>query len=74
MDKDMNEFDKLADELAEKKYQLRVEHNHGDMKWYAYYAQKESTINLFDKDEHRLTMADTPTEAIKNLKEAISNG
>ena len=65
----MNEFDEIADELVERQYQLRIEHNHGDMKWYAYYARKGSTVNLFDKDEHRSTMADTPTEALKKLKE-----
>lgn len=28
-----NELDQLADSLIEKKYQLRIEHNHADMKW-----------------------------------------
>lgn len=65
----INDFDKLADELVEKKYQLRVEHNHGDMKWYAYYARKGSTVQLFDLDEHHYCFGDTPTEALKKLKE-----
>lgn len=60
-------FDEIADELVEKKYQLRIEHNHSDMKWYAYYARKGSTVNLFDEEEHTLTMSDTPTEALKKL-------
>lgn len=65
-----NELDRLANELVERKYQLRVEHNHGDMQWYAYYARKGATVNLFDEDEHRGTMASTPTEALRNLKES----
>jgi len=36
----MNEFDRLADDLVERQYQLRVEHNHSTMRWYAYYARK----------------------------------
>jgi len=63
----MNNFDKLADELIEKHYQLRVEHNHGDMKWYAYYAGKGSTVNLFDEDYHTITASDTPTKALNKL-------
>lgn len=62
-------FDTLAETLVEKRYQLRVEHNHKDMKWYAYYAGKNSYIELFDESYHSYTAADTPTEALKNLKE-----
>lgn len=68
----MTDFDKLADNLVERKYQLRIEHNHGDMKWYAYYARKGAEVNLFDEgyeEEHRQTMSDTPTEALKKLRE-----
>lgn len=65
----MNEFDELADGLIERKYQLRVEHNHGDMKWYAYYSRREGK-ELFDEDEDWLTASETPTEALKKLKKA----
>jgi hypothetical protein len=68
----MNDFDKLADELVEKKYQLRIEHNHSDMKWYAYYSGKNSHIELFDEQDHTLTMSDTPTEAIQKLRGATA--
>lgn len=64
----MNEFDILADKLVEKKYQLRVEHNHSDMKWYAYYAGRNQK-NLFDDDIDWETGSDSPTEAIKKLQE-----
>lgn len=59
-------FDKLADNLIEKRYQLRIEHNHGDMKWYAYYAGKENR-QLFDDDIDWETASDTPTGALENL-------
>lgn len=69
----MGDFDKLADEMIERKYQLRIEHNHGDMKWYAYYA-RTSGRRLFESDlygsgeEDWKTAADTPTEALEKLK------
>lgn len=70
----MNEFDKLADELIERKYQLRVEHNHSDMKWYAYYSRRGQRT-LFENDlygsgeDDWKTASDTPTEALAKLKE-----
>lgn len=63
-------FDALADGLVEKHYQLRIEHNHGDMKWYAYYAGKEQR-RLFEDDRDWETGSDTPTEAIIKLKELV---
>lgn len=68
----MNEFDKLAHELIEKKYQLRIEHNHGDMKWYAYYAGREQRL-LFDEEKDNYTASDTPTEALKKLQDLVSD-
>lgn len=65
----MNEFDILADLLKEKRYQLRVEHNHRDMKWYAYFAGKGSAIQLFDEDWHWNMAGDNPTDAIAKLYE-----
>lgn len=62
----MNEFDKIAKDLVEYRYQLRVEHNHGTMQWFAYYAGKEDR-RLFDKDIDWETASDTPTEAIIKL-------
>lgn len=62
-------FDELAEELIERKYQLRIEHNHGDMKWYAYYARKGATVRLFDEDAHWQTGSNTPTEALQKLKD-----
>lgn len=67
----MEYFDQLADELIEKKYQLRIEHNHSDMKWYAYYAGKLCQKQLFDDDDDWVTGSDTPTEALMKLKELI---
>jgi len=61
-------FDKLANELVEKHYQLRIEHNHSTMKWYAYYARKGATVDLFDDDRHWLTESETPTGALAKLK------
>ena len=63
-------MDELLDSLVEYRYQLRVEHNHGDMKWYAYYAGKEQR-SLFDKDIDWQTGSDTPTQAVKQLKKLI---
>jgi len=60
-------FDRLADELVEKKYQLRVEHNHGTMQWFAYYAGKDQR-RLFDDDGDWDTAASTPTQALQALK------
>lgn len=70
----MNEFDKIADEMIERKYQLRIEHNHSDMKWYAYYAGSGQR-SLFESDlygsgeDDWKTTSDTPTEALRKLKE-----
>ena len=64
----INNTDKLADDLVEKHYQLRIEHNHSDMKWYAYYAGK-SLRSLFDDDIDWEIGSDTPTEALVRLKE-----
>jgi hypothetical protein len=66
----MSEFDNLAQEVIERKRQLRIEHNHMDMKWYAYYADRE-LMNLFDDDAHWLTMSDTPTEALRKLRDLM---
>lgn len=63
----MHELDTLADELLEKHYTLRIEHNHSDMKWYAYYAGKENR-QLFDNEKDWETGSDTPTEALLKLK------
>ncbi len=70
---EVNDFDKLADGLVEKHYQLRVEHNHSTMKWYAYYAGKGNRqlfeSDLYNEGEHDwLTGADTPTEALQKLQ------
>lgn len=70
----MNEADVLGQELIEKKYRLRIEHNHSDMKWYAYYAQTgqralfESDLYSSGDDDWK-TASDTPTEALRKLKE-----
>jgi hypothetical protein len=64
------DFDELADDLVERRYQLRIEHNHGDMKWYAYYSGKAGR-QLFEEDKDWETMSDTPTEALKKLKEIL---
>lgn len=64
----ITDFDELADDLVERKYQLRIEHNHGDMKWYAYYAGKQRR-QLFDDDADWNTASDTPTGALQKLKE-----
>lgn len=63
-------FDYLADQLVEKRYQLRVEHNHSTMKWYAYFAGKDQR-GLFDDDDDWKTESDTPTEAIKKLQHQL---
>lgn len=61
----------LLDTLVEKRYQLRLEHNHGDMKWYAYYAGKECR-QLFDKEIDWETGGDTPNEALEKLHSLVS--
>lgn len=48
-------------------YQLRVEHNHSDMKWYAYYAGRDQ-ISLFDDTSHYETASDTPLGALEKLQ------
>jgi len=58
--------DLIANKLVENEYQLRVEHNHGTMKWYAYYGGKTNR-DLFDNDEDWKTESDTPTEALRKL-------
>lgn len=58
--------DRLADSLAEKYYQLRIEHNHADMKWYAYYAGRTGR-SLFDDKSDWDSCGDTPTEALQAL-------
>lgn len=63
-----NDIKDNLDQLVEYRYQLRLEHNHSDMKWYAYYAGKELR-NLFDKDTDRETASDTPQEAAQKLVE-----
>jgi hypothetical protein len=66
-------LDKLLDDLVEKKYQLRLEHNHSDMKWYAYYAGKAQR-QLFDEDVDWETGSDTPLEAVTKLTELVASG
>lgn len=66
-------FDDRADYLVEKKYQLRVEHNHSTMKWYAYYAGKDQR-GLFDNDIDWYTESDTPTGAIEKLRKLLEEG
>lgn len=61
---------KALDGLTEYRYQLRLEHNHADMKWYAYYAGREQR-NLHDKDIDWETASDTPDEAIVKLQKLI---
>lgn len=56
--------------LIEYRYRLRVEHNHSDMKWYAYFAGKEQRL-LFDKDIDWQTSSDTPSEAVTKLTELV---
>lgn len=56
----------IADQLIERRYQLRVEFNHGDMKWYAYYAGREQR-HLFDDDADWATAADTIAVALALL-------
>jgi len=58
----------LLDGLVEWRYQLR---NHGDMKWYAYYAGKEGR-QLFDKDIDWETGSDTPLGAVTALNDLVS--
>lgn len=60
---DLNE---KLESLVEFRYQLRLEHNHSDMKWYAYYAGKEQRL-LHDKEIDWQTASDTPYEAVKKL-------
>lgn len=60
-------FDQVLDSLVEYRYQLRVEHNHSDMMWYAYYAGKDLR-QLFDKDIDWHAASNTPSGAIFNLK------
>lgn len=68
----MGKLDKLLDDLVEAKYQLRLEHNHGDMKWYAYFAGRGGR-KLFESDLYSdgdldwLTAGDTPLEAVIKL-------
>lgn len=57
----------LLEDLAEVNYQLRVEHNHSDMKWYAYYAGRDQ-ISLFYDISHYGTASDTPLGALEKLQ------
>lgn len=61
-------LEQMLESLAEYRYQLRLEHNHSDMRWYAYFSGKEGRL-LFDKDIDWKTSGDTPTEAVNNLLE-----
>jgi len=63
-DEGYTDLDKVLDSLVEKKYQLRLEHNHSDMMWYVYYAGREAR-SLFDDGADWTTGGDTPTEAAK---------
>jgi hypothetical protein len=60
-----------ANKLVEWRYQLRIEHNHADMKWYAYYAGKDQR-RLFDRVIDRETAGDTPLEAVTALNDLVS--
>lgn len=57
----------VLDSLVERKYQLRLEHNHSDMKWYAYYAGKAGR-KLFDDDADWQTGSDNPLDAALKLQ------
>jgi uncharacterized protein (DUF3820 family) len=63
-------LDDELDGLVEYKYQLRVEHNHSDMTWYAYYAGK-GLRQLFDKDVDWYTASNTPSGAVSNLVKLV---
>ncbi len=67
----MIKIDMLASGLIEKRYNLRIEHNHGDMKWYAYYGGRNGETSLFDEDWHWKTAAESPTEALLRLKQVL---
>lgn len=56
----------LLDGLVEYRYQLRLEHNHSDMQWYAYFAGKEQR-QLHDKDIDWETASKSPLEAVTKL-------
>ena len=58
----------ILDGLVEYRYQLRLEHNHRDMKWYAYFAGKDQRL-LHDKEVDWQTASDTPLEAVQKLYE-----
>lgn len=60
----------LLEKLEEKHYQLRLEHNHSDMNWYAYFAGKNLRY-LFDKDDDWDMGADTPLKALLKLAIAL---
>ena len=71
----MKEFDELASELVEVKYQLRIEHNHGDIKWYAYYAGKGANLTIsdvFDIKMKFIACADTPSQALTILRNIVN--
>lgn len=66
----MDKLTKCLDELVERHYQLRLEHNHGDMKWYAYYSTRYQR-NLFDKEIDWRTGSDTPLGAVEELLKIV---
>ncbi len=63
--------DYLMDKLEEQHYQLRLEHNHADMTWYAYFAGKE-LHNLFDNDDDWSIAGNTPLKALLRLVIALA--
>jgi hypothetical protein len=58
--------DYILQKLEEKHYTLRVEHNHSDMYWYAYFAGREQR-SLFDEDEDWNLGGETPIKALLRL-------
>lgn len=67
--------DFLLDKLADLHYNLRLEHNHSDMRWYVYYTGKDGTRKLFDHQEDWNVSGDTPVEALlRQVVELIEAG
>lgn len=69
----MGDLDDKLKDLVEKKDQLRLEHNHSDMKWYAYYAGRERR-QLHDDEIDWETSGDTPLEAVTKLSDLVATG
>lgn len=65
------DLSQMLDNLVEKKYTLRLEHNHGTMQWFAYYAGKFGR-NLFDEEDDWLTAGATPEEAVAKLTDLLA--